>query len=52
MIQIDPKKIKFELAENTQPEKRYPMPLEIMKLLGIAKEINKEDTIKDKETDE
>ena len=44
MFHIDPETVKFQPIENVQPEKIRPMPLEIMKLLGIARDIKKEET--------
>ena len=49
MVEFDPKEIQYEIVKERIIPEIYPMPLEIMQLLGIAKEIKKKDTKDDEE---
>lgn len=43
MIKLDPEKVQYEITEEYVIPEVHSMPLEIMKLLGIAKEENTKD---------
>ena len=43
MIKLDPEKVQYKITEEYVIPEVHPMPLEIMKLLGIAKEENTKD---------